>query len=504
MRDTRRLRGILTSATAAVALTAGALAFGAAPAHAASATGFGNGTVGVSQTIIASGICQGVPLTLFATYSNGVQVASAPVTADGDGNATIVWTPPQVGVITSAVIGSTCTPWQLGGATISAVGTSTTVISPNIVQVGVPTLINVTVQAWSRSAYNPTGTVTVRDASGNIVVTMGLTPGTISGPATGISFAFWRWTPPAAGTYSFTATYSGDGQATASVSVADIVSATQSGGTISLSAPPTMTKGVPVTLIASLFPNTTQGSVGFTLNGAPISASIPIVNGIASFNWTPNVVGAVTLGANYMTNGGGSGSTTDAVVIGAGPIFTDAITLTQPGYGTWAPNGTYTLGNGTSFTFQASTLSGAPVTLTNAGPCNNTGLTLTIDTGSGQCSLVAKSAGGNGFAAVSQGYTVTMVPGQQTAALAAPNSGRFKVGQTLRLQNPAQGQTNAKQNVTWRITQGRNTVCSLRYPSNGAVNVRMNKRGTCTVVAQAPAVANQWAAFRLQRNYTAR
>ena len=97
-----------------------------------------------------------------------------------------------------------------------------------------------------------------------------------------------------------------------------------------------------------------------------------------------------------------------------------------------------------------------------------------------------------------------MVPGQQTAALAAPNSGRFKVGQTLRLQNPAQGQTNAKQNVTWRITQGRNTVCSLRYPSNGAVNVRMNKRGTCTVVAQAPAVANQWAAFRLQRNYTAR
>ena len=40
-----------------------------------------------------------------------------------------------------------------------------------------------------------------------------------------------------------------------------------------------MTQGVPVTLVATVAPAGVQGSVGFTLNGAPISASIPIVNG---------------------------------------------------------------------------------------------------------------------------------------------------------------------------------------------------------------------------------
>lgn len=503
MRQPRRLRGII-SVAATLAIAAGALALSAAPAQAASATGFGSGTVGVPQTVSAVGICPSANLTLSAQYANGTIVSSPTVTADVNGNAILVWTPPQVGVITSALIGSSCTPFQLGGANIVAVGTSSTVIAPNTAQVGVPTLINVTVQSWAGSVYNPTGQVTVRDASGNVVVVMGLTPGTINGPATSISYAFWRWTPPAVGTYSFTATYSGDGTALASTSVADIVTATPSGGTISLTAPPNMVKGVPVTLTATLFPNTIQGSVGFTLNGAPISASVPIVNGVANFLWTPNVVGNVTLGANYMTNGGGSGSTTDAVVIGAGPVFTDSITLTQPGFGTWAPNGTYTLGNGTSFTFTASTLSGAPVTLKNTGPCNNAGLTLTIDSGNGTCSLVATSPGGNGFAAVSQGYTVNMVPGQQTANIVAPQSGRVNVGRTLTLEGAGQSDTNAGQNVNWRITKGRNTVCRLRFPSNGSVTLRMEKRGTCNVVGQAPAVPNQWAALRVQRNYVAR
>lgn len=504
MRDTRRLRGILTSAAATVALTAGALALGAAPAHATSVAGWGGGTVGVPQTLIASGICPSSTLTLNATYSNGVQYSSAPVQSDFNGNATLVWTPPQVGVITSALIGSTCTPVPLGSTSISQVGTSTTVIAPNTAQVGTPTLINVTVQTYQQSAYNPTGTVTVRDQSGNVVVTMGLTPGTINGPAAGISFAFWRWTPPAAGTYSFQATYSGDANAITSVSVPDLVTATPSGGSISLLAPPSMTKGVPVTLTASLFPATIQGSVGFTLNGAPISASIPIVNGKASLLWTPTVAGNVTLGASYTTNGGGSGSTSDNVVINAGPIANDLITLTQPGFGTWAPNGNYTLGNGTSFTFTATTLSGATPTMTNSGPCNNAGLTLTIDTGSGQCNLVVTSPGGNGYGPVSQGYIVTIVPGTQTANIVAPQSGRVNVGRTLVLEGAGQSDTNAGQNINWRITKGRNTVCTLRFPNNGSVTLRMNKRGTCNVVGQAPAVPNQWAAFRVQRSYQAR
>jgi hypothetical protein len=388
----------------------------------------------------------------------------------------------------------------LASSTIQQVPTSTSIAAPNTAQIGVPTTITVFVQSQSPSSYAPTGQVVVRDGNGATVITMGLTR---SSNANGQSFAFWRWTPPSAGTFLFQATYNGDANASSSTSPVDLVAATASGNTISLTAPGTMTVGVPVLLVANVVPANTQGSVGFTLNGAPISAAVPLVNGSASFLWTPTTPGSVILGANYTTNGGRSGSTTDQVTIVPGPVSRDVITLVQPGVGVWAPNGVFQLGNGTSFTFQATTLSGAAVTMTNTGPCNQSGLTLVIDTGSGQCSLVATSPGGPGFAPVSQGYTVVMVPGQQTAQLAAPASGRFPVGRTIRLQNPSQGTTNARQNVHWRITNGANR-CRLRYPSSGAVNVQLQRAGQCTVQARASAVAGQWSAFRLQRTYTAR
>ncbi len=498
MRASVRIRAIAVGVATGALLT-GAVALGAAPVLAAGVSGFGNGTVGVPQVVQATGICPSSTLSLVATYANGVQVSSNPVTSDINGSATIYWTPTIAGVITSASIASTCTPFPIGGATIASVATTSAISTPNTAQVGVATLITVTVQSQSPSSYQPTGTVTVRDGNGATIVTMGLTPSSSNGQ----SFAYWRWTPPSIGTFLFQATYNGDASALTSVSPVDLVSATASGGTISISSPSTMTVGVPVTLTATVVPSTSVGSVGFTFNGAPISASIPMVNGVASMVWTPTTAGNAVVGANYTTNGGRSGSTTSQVMIVAGPVAKDVITLTQPGVGPWAPNGNYSLGNGTVFTFQASTLSGAAVTLTESGPCQVSGLTLTVDTGSGQCNLMASSSGGSGYAPVQQGYTVSMVPGQQTATLAAPNSGRFSVGRTVRLQNPAQGATNAQQNVTWRVTSGGNR-CRLVYPSSGAVNVRLVRAGQCTVVARAADVPGSWQAFRLSRTYTAR
>ena len=433
------------------------------------------------------------------TFASGA-AQTVPVFNGAGTVATANWTPNQIGVANLALQGfDGSITGTLASSNVQRTPTSTTISAPNTAQIGVPTQITVTVQSQSPSGYQPTGTVIVRDGNGATITTMGLTPGT----GTGQSFAYWRWTPPAAGTYIFQATYSGDTNAVASTSPVDVISATSSGNTISLAAPGTMTQGVPVVLTATVIPWNVQGSVGFTLNGQPISASVPLINGVATFTWTPTIVGNVTLGANYMTNGGRSGSTSDPVTIVAGPASVDVITLTQPGFGAWAPNGVYTLGNGTSFTFQATTLSGAAVVLKNTGPCTNIGLTLTIPVGSGTCSLIATSAGAGGYAAVSQGYTVNMVPGQQTATLAAPNSGRFSVGRTVRLQNPSQGRTNAGQTVSWRVTAG-GSRCRITYPSNGAVNVQLRRAGQCTVVASARAVSGQWAAFRLQRTYTAR
>jgi hypothetical protein len=500
MSGIRHLGGISIRGVAVAALIGGVLVGAAAPAS-ASITGFNNGPIGITQTITidVTPNTLGQPICTMRPTINGV-LQQAVTGALVNSTATFLWTPQGIGAATFSLTDCSTTS-TIPAVSITQVSTITVISGPDTAQVGVPTQINVTVQAASPSSYAPTGQVVVRDpASGAIIVTMGLTR---SPNANGQSFAFWRWTPPSVGAFTFQATYSGDANASVSTSPVDVIGATQSGNTISLTAPATVTQGVPVQLSASVFPSNSQGSAGFTFNGAPISASVPFVNGVSKFLWTPTTVGAGTLGVNYMTNGGRSGNTTSAVNVVAGPQSVDRITLVQPGFGPWNPNGVYTLGNGSQFAFQTSTLSGAPVTLSETGPCNLSGQTLVIDTGFGQCNLVASSAGGPGYAPVSQGYTISMVPGVQTARLAAPQSGNFNRGRTIRLQNPVQGATNAEQNISWRVTRGASR-CEIRYPRNGAVNLRLVRNGQCTVVGTADAVPNGWQPFAIQRTYTAR
>ena len=491
----RRGRGIRIIAAAGLAL--GALGLATVPAQAASASGYGSGAVGITQIINAQGVCPSSELFFSATYANGTVSSANPVWADINGNGTIYWTPSITGLVTQATIGSTCTPVPLGGANISTVSTSTTVNAPNNAQVGVATKIQVIVQSGSASSYSPTGTVVVKDINGVTLQTMGLT----SGPGAGQAYAYYWWTPPAPGSYTFQATYAGDGNAQGSTSPQDVTIATSSGSPISLNLPPTMTVGVPQTLKATVSPSTIQGSVGFTQNGVPISASVPLVNGVATYQWTPTISGQVQIGANYMTNQGGSGSTSEVITINAGPVQTDVITLTQPGVGVWAPNSSHQLGQGTSITFQAGTLSGAAVTLSDTGPCTTSGLTLSVGVSSGQCTLIAKSAGGNGYGPVVQNYIVTPGLGTQTATLNAPLSGKLKAKQVTVLQTPSQGTTNADQAISWVVAKSSRSVCALVFPSSGAVNLKFKKHGYCTVTATAPGVPGQWSPFSLTRTY---
>ena len=512
MRDTSRLGGLITRGVVVAALTAGGIALATAPTTAASVqadsagiSGYGAGTVGVTQNISYStggdpSSC--APYTLTATYSSPSQTYST----DGQvvGNAVLFnWAPAVAGTVSNLTItsGNACSPASAVNVpfSISKVATTTTISAPNTTTVGTPTTITVYVQSQSPSAYAPTGTVTVTNANGAKITTMGLTASGL-----GQAYAYWRFTPPTAGNYYFTASYSGDANANAgSPSAQDVMIATPSGGTISLAAPSTMTQGVPVTLVATVAPAGVQGSVGFTLNGAPISGAIAIgANSQASFLWTPNVVGQVTLGASYTTNQGGSGSTTDKVTIVAGPTQKDVITLVQPGWGPWSPNGTYTLGNGSNFAFQASTLSGAAVTLSESGPCAVSGLTINVPTGSGQCNLVATSPGGNGYAGVQYGYTVSLIPGNQTANIAAPLSGRLQKGRSYVLESPGQQDTNAGQNITWKVTKGKN-VCKLGFPNDGSVTLKVVKKGQCNVKGSAPGVPGQWNAYTVVRSYRA-
>ena len=487
MSHLRRVSGITARLAIVGSLAVAGLAVASAPAQ-ATVSGFG-GPVGVTQTVTVTNTSPNLvgqsTCTVNPTINGNLQPSANGVLTNG--TLVFQWTPQSVGAATFSL--SDCsTTSTIPAASITQVTTTTVISTPNTAPLNQATKILVTVQSASPSAYTPTGQVVVRNANGAVLQTMGLTPG----PGVGQSFAYFWWTPTVAGTYFFIATYNGDSNARTSVSPQDTIIATPSGGTISLTAPATMTQGVPVQLIATVFPTGTQGSVGFTVNGAPISASIPInANGQASFLWTPNVVGQITLGASYTTNQGGSGSTSSPVTVVAGPAQQDIISLVQPGVGPWNPNGVYTLPNGTTFTFQASTRSGAAVTLTETGPCQVSGLTLVVDTGSGQCNIVASSPGGPGYAPVQQGYTVLAAPGTQVLTFQPPPSGRVNKGRTLRLEAPGGSKTSAGQTINWRVTSGGRN-CQLRFPSNGAVNLRTVRTGDCNVRGIADAVPGQW------------
>ncbi len=494
----RRTIGVLASFT----LATGAIAIASPPAHAAgSLSGPTSANISQQVTYIFSSPPAG---NLVLEDTNGQNYAYQTagfgdpnayftfVTSTNAQNLTLFIADQDSGAVLSNSVNLT-----IGGV----VATTTTISAPNTATLGQSITITATVTSAGGSQYNPPGQVRITDANNATITTMGLT----NGPGAGQSYAYFRWTPQTAGTYFFIATYvpSSGSLATASTSIQDSVIATPSGNTISISAPPTLSLGTPVTLVATVYPSSVQGSVGFTVNGAPISASIPISNGSASFTWTPNVGGKITLGASYTTNAGGSGSTSEVVTVSA-PTATDVITLVQPGWGAWANGGSYNMGNGSNFTFQANTLSGAPVSLTETGPCQVSGLTLSVNSGSGACNMKASTPGGNGYAGVTYSYNINLVPGIQTAKISAPPSGRFKVGRVLVLESPNATDTDAGQNITWKIKKGGKKYCALLYPNTGAVTLRIKGKGTCTAIGSAPGVAGQWQPFTTARNYTGR
>ena len=495
-----RTVGVLASLT----LVTGAIAI-ASPAAQAAGVLTGPSTATVSQLVAFTSAAPSAGNMALLDPSTGAQYGSRQTIGLGDPSATFAFTTSSsaqtlslcvVNVSTNVCDTNTLT------LTISATVTTTTAINaPNTATIGKPITITSTVTSAGGSSYNPRGQIRISDANNATITTMGLT----DGPGAGQSFAYFRWTPQAAGTAYFIATYvpAAGTLATGSASNQDSVITTPSGNTISISAPPTLSLGSPETLTATVYPVTTAGSVGFTVNGAPISASIPISNGSASFTWTPNVAGQITLGASYTTNLGGSGSTSEVITVGAATA-SDVITLTQPGWGTWTNGGSYNMGNGSNFTFVASTLSGAAVTLTETGPCQVKGLNFKVNSGSGTCNLKATSAGGGGYSGATFSYNVNLVPGIQTATIAAPPSGRVKVGRVLVLESPNVLDTDAGQNISWKIKKNTKKRCKLLYPDSGSVTLRIKSKGNCVVFGTARGVSGQWQPFKTSRKYVGR
>ncbi len=515
-----RLATLVAGTAAAAALVLGSVILAPAASAATLVTMGGvqpTGLTGVPQALqvtaaLDSGALCGSILpptaTVFGT-ANGTTVQLGTATfancvGDSTFQYTYQWVPSSATVwyIYATVSGTNSTAVR---SAISPVPTTTVISSPSTVKLGQAVTVSATVTAGAGSLFSPQGTVQFSVVGGsNIGAPVALNTATPS-------VAQIQWVPPTLGATSLIATYTpaNAGNAaqnttcgTTCTSAPDLVEVTASGVNLYLSNPPGFSAGLSSTLTAVVGVVPPSGTVTFTINGAILASNVPVAaNGQAQTRWTPPSAGQFVVAASWAGNGGVTGSAQETVSVGTAPAQADQIIITTSAGTTLTAGATYTVANATVITFTAQTASGAPVTFAGSGPCTITPTTFTANTGSGQCQLTASSPGGNGYGPVTGTVTVNLTPGTQTAKLAAPQSGKVNVGKTITLEKASQGKTNVGQPITWSITKGKNSVCKLVFADNGAVKLKMLKKGYCDVKAKAPAISGKWNKFVLTRTY---
>ncbi len=477
------------------------------------------GTVGVNQylTITTSlvngtdcGSVQAAPVWVYGNANNTTtrlgQATFQTCTPSGNFQYLYAWGPSQATTWYVYAQASDGSQSQAYRSAISTGSTTTTVAAPNTAKVGTPTTLTATVAAANGGTFSAQGTVQFSILGG----------GNIGGPVTLSnaipSTASIQWTPSTVGAFSVVATYTPVNSGTPNAntncgssctSAPDLVSVTTSGVNMYLANPPSMAAGIPGTLTAIVSAVPSAGTVSFFVNGSQIAANVPVTAaGQAQATWTPAAPGTYTVSATWNGQSGLSGTSQDSVPVGAKPAQSDQIVIVTSNGTTLVPGSSYTVANGTKLTFTSSTASGSPLTYTSTGPCTISAGSFSANSGTGTCLVTASSPGGNGFGPVSNSVTVNLQPGNQTAKLAAPASGKVNVGKTVTLQSASQGKTNIGKPISWKITKGKGSVCSLTFPSSGAVKLKIKAKGKCTVKASAAGVSGQWNPYSLTRTYT--
>jgi hypothetical protein len=505
----RRATRVFASIAASAALVLGTVGL-TAPAQAlgeSTATfspSVGSGFVGVPVVInvtLADTLAPG-NITVIPQGTNSGPAAAITIPNVTGSTTSFKFIPPHVGFWTFQAQGFT-TSTTTTSFSAQAVPVTVTVSAPNTVQVGTAVTVTATVSAQNGSLLAPTGQIQFATVGG----------GNIGGPiflnAQKPSTASFQWTPATVGQVQFIATYlpstingfPDTSCANNCVSQPDTVQVTTTGVNVFLSNPPQYYVGTPGTITATVSAKPSNGSANFTVNGQVIASNVAVgQNGIVSTTWTPSAAGNFTVAVAWTGNSGVTGTASEVVNVTTAAPSQDRIVLTQAGGGAWANGGTYPVANGSQISFAATTASGSGVTLTAAGPCTVSGLSVTANQGSGSCILTASSPGGNTYSPGTSSYTIQLVPGRQVPRVNPRPSGRIPVGNRVTLEGPGNNDTNAGQNMNWRVTSGR-AVCKLIYPSNGAVRLQMVKRGSCNVRATAPAVPGQWNRLVLNRSY---
>ena len=263
---------------------------------------------------------------------------------------------------------------------VNKAGTSTAIgaHTPNPSTVGSPIAVSAILTVTAPGAGTPSGTITVSDGTATCLVTL---------PATVCNL-----NPVSAGAKTLTATYTGNGNFSASIApgVAHTVNSSSTNTALSSSANPSAF-GQPVTFAATVTGVTPTGVVTFNDGASVLCSAVAMVGGQA-----PCITGALTIGSHSVTatyagdvnNAGSASPALSQVVNKAGtstaigahtpnpstlgsPIAVSAnVTVTAPGAGT--PSGTITVSDGT-----ATCLVTLPATVCNLNPVSVGAKTLT-------------------------------------------------------------------------------------------------------------------------------
>lgn len=97
----------------------------------------------------------------------------------------------------------------------------------------------------------------------------------------------------------------------------------------------------------------------------------------------------------------------------------------------------------------------------------------------------------------------TPTPWPQSAKYTPRASGPVNKGQTLKLELGSEAGTDTGQNITWKITSSKKK-CSLEFPSNGDVKLKIKKKGVCAVTGTAPQFGGLWAPYSISLRYHAK
>ncbi len=399
----RRSRGIRV--TAAVATACGLVAAGigaAAPASAASNSFIAapNGMVGVPETItVKAPSAVGQVVTIGLQLGAVSQTLQTTIASNGFGSVT--WTPAGAG------------SWSINGlgAIASAGATSTTVVpmptytvllAQNQLQQGVTNnLLGAVVAPIGTLA--PTGSLSLAIANGG-----GIVSAPLSGQFGGnIATATLPWNPGFSGAAPIQATYApASGGQLASISAVSQPNITTAVPTVALRWPETLYVGTSTVLQAVLGQGIPDGSVAFLMDGAGISASIPTVNGVASFQWTPPTSGVHTMGVSFSGAKNVSGSSFQSINIQQARTA-DNITVNPPTQPVWTVAQPIVMPAGTSVTLVGTSASGTPVLFSEQGPCAIAGAVLTA-LSAGQCQVTAITPGNATLTPGSETYTITV------------------------------------------------------------------------------------------------